>query len=221
MDTGTKGALFGAIAGALVCVVAIVAVKKNTELSVKTTTTPPSGATTPSGAFDANSYDPMRKINSPNMKPPEPGAQWLYMKIDDPMAEGGSGAVVQSANTFEFDRPYSGAQHATLMLRNDARRGNDVLLTIERGQFLCHSYSACNILVRFDDQKAQTYSGADPADHSTTLIFISNYARFFTSMQKAKTVRISTDVYQQGSPVFEFDVSGFDAAKFKSGGAKR
>jgi hypothetical protein len=29
-------------------------------------------------------------------------------------------------------------------------------------------------------------------------------------MLKAKRVRISVPVYQQGSPVFEFEVSGFD-----------
>jgi hypothetical protein len=29
-------------------------------------------------------------------------------------------------------------------------------------------------------------------------------------MLKAKRVRISVPVYQQGSPVFEFDVSNFD-----------
>jgi hypothetical protein len=33
-------------------------------------------------------------------------------------------------------------------------------------------------------------------------------------MLKAKTVRISPAIYQEGSPVFEFDVSGFDKEQY-------
>ena len=132
------------------------------------------------------------------------------------MAKGVSfGALVQSINTVEFGFPYSGPQHATLTLRTHPRHGKDVILSIERGQFLCRSYEDCTILVRFDDQKVQSYSAVGAADNSTETIFIRNYSRFVSSMQKAKTVRIAAEIYQQGAPVFEFDVSGFDASKYK------
>lgn len=146
---------------------------------------------------------------------PTPGSQWFYDQSEDPMAQGKSyGASVRSTNTVNFGFPYSGSQRGLLTLRTHPRHGKDVIFRIERGQILCHSYEDCTILVRFDDGKAQSFSAVGAADNSTETIFIRNYARFLTSMQKAKTVRIAIEVYQQGSPVFEFDVSGFDATKY-------
>lgn len=148
--------------------------------------------------------------------PPEPGAQWEYRQGGDPMGQGASySASVQSTNTVSFDFPYSGPQHATLTLRTHPRHGKDVILRIERGQFLCRSYDGCNVLVRFDDSEAQTYSANGPADQSTEVLFIENYPRFVAGMLKASRVRISAEVYQEGVPVFEFDVSGFDVAKYR------
>ena len=147
---------------------------------------------------------------------PEPGSQWIYSKDEDPMAKGTTyQAIVRSTNTVNFDFPYSGAQHGALALRTHPRHGKDVIFAIEKGQILCRSYEDCTILVRFDDGMAQTYSASGAADNSTETIFIRNYSRFVSSMQKAKTVRIAIEIYHQGSPVFEFDVSGFDAAKYK------
>lgn len=115
----------------------------------------------------------------------------------------------------KFDFPYSGKQHATLTLRTHPRHGKDIILTIEKGQFLCHSYENCIALVRFDDQKASNYSAIGPADNSTETIFIRTYSRFVGNMLKSQRVRISANVYQEGSPVFEFDVSDFDQNKYK------
>lgn len=124
-------------------------------------------------------------------------------------------AVVPSTNTVEFDFPYQGPQHAMLALRTHPRHGKDVLMQIERGQILCRSYEDCTILVRFDDQPAQRYAAVGPDDNSTEGIFIRNYSRFVGAMMKARTVRISIPVHQEGSPVFEFDVSGFDVEKYR------
>ena len=88
-------------------------------------------------------------------------------------------------------------------------------MSIERGQILCRSYEDCNVLVRFDDQKPATYSGVGPADGSSESVFIRNYQKFLVNLKKAKRVRISTEIYQEGSPVFEFDVSGFSEQKYK------
>ena len=148
--------------------------------------------------------------------PPAPGSQWHYGQDEDPMGKGTTLlAQVTSTNVVLFDSPYGGPQHATLTLRTHPRHGKDIILGIERGQFLCRSYEDCNVLVRFDDQKAVTYAGVGAADNSTESVFIRNYSRFVSNMLKAKRVRISTEVYQEGSPVFEFDVSDFSEAKYK------
>ena len=71
------------------------------------------------------------------------------------------------------------------------------------------SYEDCAVLVRFDEQDAQTYSASGPSDNSTDVIFLNDYSRFLRNMQQAQTVRISAEIYQEGSPVFEFDVRDF------------
>jgi hypothetical protein len=149
-------------------------------------------------------------------EPVVPGSQWSYSHNADSMSKGTAHhAVVSSTNTVEFQFPYSGAQHATLNLRTDPRYGKDVIFSIEKGQILCHSYEDCTVLVRFDDEQASNYSAVGAADNSTETIFIRNYDRFVGKMVKAKRVRISTNIYQEGAPVFEFDVSGFDQSKYK------
>lgn len=158
------------------------------------------------------------QVSPPATPPAAPvvGAQWSYTQRADPMGKGTTYfAQVLSSNTVSFDSPYGGPQHGTLMLRTHPRYGKDVILAIERGQFLCRSYEDCSILVRFDDQKASTYSAAGAADNSTESIFLRSYPRFAASMLKAKRVRISAEIYQEGSPVFEFDVTGFDETKYK------
>ncbi|MES2000308.1 MAG: zinc ribbon domain-containing protein [Pseudomonadota bacterium] len=146
---------------------------------------------------------------------PQPGSQWQYEQESDPMTSSVTRyAQITSTNAVNFQSPYSGAQNATLVIREHPRHGKNIIMSIERGQILCHSYEDCNVLVRFDDQKPVTYAGAGPADNSTESLFIRNYSKFMTSLKKAKRVRISTEIYQEGSPVFEFDVSGFDEQKF-------
>lgn len=148
--------------------------------------------------------------------PKLPGSQWFYNQIDDPMGKGTvHHAQVSSSNTVNFDFPYSGAQHATLMLRSHPRYGKDIIFSIEKGQILCRSYEDCTVIVRFDDESPTNYSAIGAADNSTETIFIRNYNRFSEKLLKAKRVRISANIYQQGAPVFEFDVSSFDQNKYK------
>jgi len=145
-----------------------------------------------------------------------PDSQWSYSQLADEMSKGTTyTALVSSSNTVNFDFPYSGEQHATLRLRIDPRYGKDVIFSIEKGQILCPSYEGCSVLVRFDDGKASNYTALGTADNSTETIFINNYSKFVENMLKAKKVRISTTIFQQGAPVFEFDVSGFDQNQFK------
>lgn len=155
--------------------------------------------------------------------PPVPestvGDQWRYIQSDDPMSGKTSySASVRSTNTVSFGFPYSGAQRATLTLRTHPRHGRDLIFAIERGQLLCRSYDGCTVLARFDDRQAIRYSAIGPSDNSTEVLFIRNYSGFAGEMLKAERVRISVEVYQQGSPVFEFDVSGFDVNRYRPGG---
>jgi len=144
------------------------------------------------------------------------GKQWRYLSTEEGMSGKNSRtASVYSNNTINLDFPYAGAQHAQLILRRHPRWGNSVILSIERGQILCHTYGNCRIGVRFDDGKVMRFSGNPPSDNSSEYVFIPAFGTFMKQLPKAKTVKIEVEIYQGGSPVFEFDVSSFKPEKFK------
>jgi len=135
--------------------------------------------------------------------------KWNYSEIDDKMSQGKiKSAFVKSLNQVKFDFPYSGSQRGMLELRIHPRYGKDVLFSIERGQFICH-IDECKVKVRFGNGKPVTFSASEPADNSTTVLFINNYERFITNMKKVDKVYIEALFFQEGDRVFEFDVSGF------------
>lgn len=144
--------------------------------------------------------------------------KWSYRVNEDPMTSRKSRyAVIESENTVDFDFPYQGPQHGTLTLRDHPTYGRDVIFSIERGQILCQSYDACQIRVRFDNSNPERWNAVGPSDNSSTSIFIQNQARFVQKLRAAKMVRLQVPVYQQGEPLFEFQVGGFDNARYQGG----
>jgi hypothetical protein len=136
------------------------------------------------------------------------GLRWRYDEFSEKMGRGTVKiAIVRSLNEVQFGFPYSGAQRGMLQLRIHPKYGKDVMLSVERGQFLCGIYD-CQIAVRFDNGKAQNFTAVPPSDHSTTMLFIKGYDRFLASARKAKKVYIEAEFYQQGTRVFEFEISG-------------
>ncbi len=173
----------------------------------KTATSSPKSRSAAVSSREKTPTDPIQK---------EPVSQWQYSHHKDEMADGVThNATVVSTNSVEFQFPYGGPQHANLTLRSHPRHGKDVILRIERGQFLCRSYEDCRVLIRFDEKEAVHYLGRGPSDNSTEVIFIRNYSAFVSEMQNAKKVRVAAEVYQHGAPVFEFDVSGFNVESYK------
>jgi hypothetical protein len=145
-------------------------------------------------------------------------AKWSYGASEDPMTSRVTrSASIRSENTVNFGWPYQGAQRARLTLRNHPQYGQDVILRIEQGQILCHSWQDCRITVRFDESAPQTWNAVGPSDNSTESIFIRNYARFLQRMRNAEVVRIQIPVYQEGNVMFEFHVAGYDHQRYTSG----
>lgn len=135
---------------------------------------------------------------------------WHYYKEDDPMGGTDYTAQLSSRNTVSFDFPYQGEQRGILTLNTHPRYGKRVALSLENGQFLCSNYDGCRVQVRFDEGKAATYSATGAADYSTETIFLDGYDRFLSHLLRSSTLRVSANVYHEGSPVFEFYVAGFD-----------
>ncbi len=133
------------------------------------------------------------------------GLSWNYLEFQDKMGRGTiKTAYISSINTVNFEFPYQGTQRATLRLRVHPKHGKDVILSIEKGQFLC-DFNGCTVTVRFDEGKPQNFRTGRSADNDTTTVFISNYASFYSSAKKSKKIYIEATFYQQGTRVFEFD----------------
>jgi len=138
------------------------------------------------------------------------GLLWNYDESSDAMGKGTiKYATVKSTNQIEFAFPYASPQRATLQIRKHPRYGNNAILSIERGQFICYS-DDCYIDARFDDGKAQRYNASEPTDNSHTVIFINNYSKFIGNLRKAHTLRIEAPFYNEGNRVFQYDVEGLE-----------
>ena len=143
-------------------------------------------------------------------------AKWTYHIEEDAMtSRKAKFASIYSENSVEFGFPYQGPQRGTLTIRDHPSYGHDVYLSIERGQILCQSYEDCEIKVRFDEREPESWGASASSDHSTTIIFLRNEARFTRKMRAAKVVRIQIPVYQEGQQVFEFVVGGFDYSRYQ------
>lgn len=138
------------------------------------------------------------------------GLTWNYADGEDKMSgKPVRQAYVSSINTVDFKFPYGGVQRATLTIRKHPRWGTSVYVAIEKGQFVC-GYDDCDVRVRFSNGNAQRMSASEPDDHSSDLLFISNAASFIAQARKSEKVFIEADFYQEGSRVFEFDVSDLE-----------
>ena len=135
------------------------------------------------------------------------GLRWTYDERPDQMGKGTIKlAKVLSLNEIDLAFPYSGEQRAGLLLRNHPRRGKNVLLTVERGQFHCSL--DCRVSVRFGDDDAIPFRASAPDDGATVALFLEPSQGFVSSLRKVPRVRIEAEFFQQGTRVFEFDVSG-------------
>ncbi len=168
------------------------------------------------GQKNATNESKLEKITNIKTDEPKIDSNWRYSQKEDQMTGTKTYfAAVNSSNEVEFKSPYNGKQRGKLLLRDSQRNGKEVIFAIEKGQILCRSYNNCSVLVRFDEEKPVRFSATEAADYSTETIFIDGVKRFVDKLIKAKTIRISVEVYQQGSPIFSFDVQDLDLEKFK------
>jgi hypothetical protein len=144
--------------------------------------------------------------------------KWSYSSREDAMSSRKvTHASIESENSVSFGFPYTGPQRGTLTIRNHPTRGVDVIFSITRGQILCQSYTDCTISVRFDKSDAERWSAVAPEDNRSTGIFLRSQQRFIQRLRGAKVLRLQIPFYQEGSPIFEFEVGGFDNARSKRG----
>jgi hypothetical protein len=133
---------------------------------------------------------------------------WQYSTSRDEMRHADERvARVQSTNSLHFDFPY-GEAFGQISVRQSPRFGFDIFLTIDNGQFVCHSFTGGRIAVKFDDEPIRNYPCNDAADGSPTILFMGNERDFLNRLRRAQHVVIEADFYQAGRQQLRFDVAG-------------
>ena len=154
-----------------------------------------------------------RSVNQ-NTSAPKPST-WHYSSTTDKMTGRTTYiATIQSTNTVNFEFPYSGDQRGKLTLRVRKGTDQDIMFSIERGQLLGVPLETKTATVRFDDSQPREFNVADSTDHDTTIVFFKKTWDFYDRMKNAKRVRVSMPVYNEGHPVFDFDVKTFEEPQF-------
>lgn len=111
-----------------------------------------------------------------------------------------------SDNQHEFEFPYHGGSKLQIDVRYRKQDGSQVILTLSRGQLQTTNFSnGNNVIVRFDEDAPVTFSTTEPADYSTSYLFLNNPRKFINRAKNAKKIKIQVPVYDEGQPVFEFE----------------
>ncbi|MCY0853001.1 hypothetical protein [Cupriavidus sp. D39] len=165
-----------------------------------------SSAAAPSAAPPTHSAAAAAASDTPVETPQPPRSDWTYFDQPDQITSKQIHfASVDASGKLDFNFPYSGGSTANLQIRKHPRYGTDVILSIDKGQFVC-GVEACSVMVRFDDGHAARYSAYQPSDYSSTALFIKPSSKFITSARKAKRVVIEASFYQDGNRAMVFPI---------------
>lgn len=134
---------------------------------------------------------------------------WEYKEYADKMRGSVDRfASIESKNTVYFDFPYNGGSLLSLIIRDTAKDGEDIILQISKGQFLC-SYSGCSAVFKFDDGAMDKVPLVQADGGSADVLFLSgDKEEIIKKIKKSKILLIEVEFYQSGARQFEFDVHG-------------
>lgn len=158
---------------------------------------------------------PKTELNLPNTIKEQPIENWKFEVDTDSMTDKKTVmATTQSVNAINLDFPYSGAQHARLMVRKHPRYGKDIILSFSRGQ-IDMDLDGGNLLVRFDNEQPQKIYFSGPSDNSRDTAFLRGFDRLYSKIKKSKSMDIEIVFFSNGVRHLKFDVSNFPAKEFE------
>ncbi len=142
--------------------------------------------------------------------PEEPEPNWKYEEHADKMTGDKSYyAICESTNAIEFDFPYNGGSTMGIQVRNMGK-GNDVLITISKGQFMSNYDNSEFLRAKFDDEQPMNLSYIETADHSSDVIFIASANKFIAKLKTAKKLMLEAPFYNSGRQIGEFNLEGLE-----------
>lgn len=132
---------------------------------------------------------------------------WSYSESVDEMTEVTNYfATCQSTNEVEFDFPYGGGSHLSIVVRNMGKK-NDVLFSISSGQFNS-GIDGQKITLRIDGGEPFKVNCNSANDGSMDVLFASNASKIIEKIKAAKTLKVQAEFFQEGNKTFDFDVEG-------------
>lgn len=139
--------------------------------------------------------------------PKEPESNWQYYNDKDEMRGTESRyAQLEGSNTINLDFPY-GEQRGSIVVRQSAQFGFDILVGVESGQIMCNSFSRSHINVKFDDGPIQRYGCTDASDGTNNMVFIEGSKGFLGKLKQSKKVIVEAEFFQNGMQQLAFDTA--------------
>lgn len=118
-------------------------------------------------------------------------------------------AGTASTNNADFQFPYSGESHLHIQIRNMNNK-NEVLLTIDKGQFDC-GLDDCLVAIKFDNDAIKNYSFGEADSGRNDVLFLhSDVNTFINKLKKSSNVTVEPKFFQEGRKQFEFKTSGLE-----------
>lgn len=137
--------------------------------------------------------------------PPVVQGKWKISRKKDQMTDGiRVDACTKSVNSIRQGFPYNrGATFAELCLHRYSDGSREVSIEITQGQLLCQTYDS--IWLRVDEAGRSLYECGPSAGMRPQLGFFKLGERPFKEIRDAQyIIRVELDVYNYGSPVFQF-----------------
>jgi hypothetical protein len=145
------------------------------------------------------------------------GYAWYLTSVKDPVRGSYAAAVERRSLTrLWFDVPDEGEQRASIALVLRDGRPTDLILSIERGRFVCTGEgrdNVCTLRVSIDDSPARLVRFAAPRRPPPTYLHLvggDDARRLLAAIAKSKRLRIQPILQDEGSPEIEFALTGLD-----------
>ena len=75
------------------------------------------------------------------------------------------------------------------------------MLRLEKGQFICHSFTGGSVSVRFDGGAVRKFRCSDTSDADTSTIFLNPAGAFVTALKKSSKVTVEAEFFRGSSPI--------------------
>ncbi len=145
----------------------------------------------------------------------KPLTNWMYQEsVDEMRGETTYLAINKSLNTAELAFPYGAGVELNIVLRDDAKYGENVFFGVNKGQLFC-SYQDCYISIKFDDGPVQKLATSEASGGRSESLFLEDGINAFVEkLKESETVMIEVNFYDHGTEQFKFDVSELNWSRF-------